>query len=143
MSIFGKQAEKEEEVQMSNSSNIIGKGTIITGDIETFGNIRIDGKLNGNVKSKSKVAIGKSSVIVGNIISQNAEIEGEVNGKLEISDVLVLHPTAQINGDIYTGKLVIQSGAKFNGNCKMGEKSVNDLKVDKKGETKQAAKVAN
>lgn len=121
MSLFSNKNEKQEEVQLSNSSNIIGKGTIIRGDLETFGNIRIDGKVHGNVSSKSKVALGDGSYVEGNIHSQNAEISGEVKGKLEVKDVLILKPSAVINGDIFTGKLIVETGATFNGNCQMGE----------------------
>ena len=71
-------------------------------------------------KSKSKVVLGESSHVDGNIIAQNAEIEGEVKGKVETSDVLALKATAIVHGDIITGKLIVDSGAKFNGSCKMG-----------------------
>ena len=139
MSLFGNKIEKQEEVQLSNSSNIIGKGTTITGDIETFGNIRIDGKLYGGIKSKSKVALGQGSLVEGNISAQNAEIEGEIKGTLEITDVLTLHPTAIVNGDIITGKLVVQAGAKFNGACKMGAAANNQVQVERKERAKASA----
>lgn len=138
MSLFNNKAERQEEVQMSNSSNIIGKGTAITGDLETFGNIRIDGKVTGNVRSKSKVALGDGSVVEGNIFSQNAEVSGEVIGKLDITDVLVLKPSAVINGDIYAGRLIIESGATFNGNCQMGDKAKDGkAKAPVNGKTEQ------
>jgi cytoskeletal protein CcmA (bactofilin family) len=124
--------QKRVADEISNSSNVIGKGTVLEGNIETFGNIRIEGKIIGNVKSKSKVALGNSSQIDGNIIAQNADIEGQVKGKLEIADVLVLKSTALIYGDIQTGKLVVEAGATFNGTCKMG--SLNkDLKLNENG----------
>jgi cytoskeletal protein CcmA (bactofilin family) len=56
------------------------KGTTVEGNIETFGNVRIEGKIIGNIKSKSKIALGDSSFVEGNITSQNAEIAGEVKG---------------------------------------------------------------
>jgi cytoskeletal protein CcmA (bactofilin family) len=104
----------------SNSNNNIGKGTIIEGNIETYGNIRIEGKVNGSVKSKSKIVLGQSSYVDGNIVAQNAELSGEVKGVVEVSDQLILKPTAVIAGDIVTNKLIVESGATFNGGCKMG-----------------------
>lgn len=112
--------QKRVAEEISNSSNTIGKGTYLEGNIETYGNIRIEGKVKGNVKSKSKIALGHSSSVNGNVIAQNADIEGEVRGKIEIADLLVLKSTAVINGDILTGKLVVEPGAVFNGGCKMG-----------------------
>jgi cytoskeletal protein CcmA (bactofilin family) len=118
--MFSSKEEKKVAEEISNSSNNIGKGTVLEGNVETYGNIRIEGKVVGNVKSKSKVALGKSAIIEGNILAMNADVEGEVKGKLEISDVLVLKATARIHGEIVTGKLIVESGAVFNGGCKMG-----------------------
>jgi cytoskeletal protein CcmA (bactofilin family) len=124
--------QKRAADEISNSSNVIGKGTVLEGNIETFGNLRIEGKIIGNIRSKSKVALGSSSHIEGNIFAQNADIEGQVKGKLEISEVLVLKNTAVIHGDITTGKLVVESGAAFNGTCKMGS-AVRDFKLAENG----------
>jgi cytoskeletal protein CcmA (bactofilin family) len=54
------------------------------------------------------------------VFTQYAEISGEVTGKVEVKELLTLKSTAIIHGDINTGKLIIEAGAKFNGNCKMG-----------------------
>src|SRR5687767_15685400 len=120
--------QKRAAEEISNSSNNIGKGTHLEGNIETYGNIRIEGKVTGNIKSKSKVALGPSSQVQGNITAQNADIEGEVKGKLEVAELLVLKATSVINGDISTGKLVVEPGAVFNGSCKMGA-AVKDIKI--------------
>lgn len=120
--------QKRVAEEISSSSNTIGKGTFLEGNIETYGNIRVEGKVVGNVKSKSKVALGNSSHVQGNIIAQNADIEGEVRGRLEISELLVLKATAVINGDIVSGKLVVEPGAVFNGSCKMGA-TVKEIKI--------------
>jgi cytoskeletal protein CcmA (bactofilin family) len=124
--------QKRAADEISNSSNVIGKGTVLEGNIETYGNIRIEGKVLGSIKSKSKIALGHSSHIEGNIIAQNADIEGEVKGKLEISELLVLKATAKIHGDILTGKLVVEPGAVFNGSCKMGA-IIKDIKIGENG----------
>lgn len=127
--------QKRVADEISSSSNTIGKGTFLEGNIETYGNIRVEGKVVGNVKSKSKVALGSSSNVQGNIIAQNADIEGEVRGRLEVSELLVLKATAVINGDIVTGKLVVEPGAVFNGSCKMGA-TVKEIKI---GDTNNGA----
>ncbi|HXA01362.1 MAG TPA: polymer-forming cytoskeletal protein [Cytophagaceae bacterium] len=118
--MFKKDTTKKELEQLSNSSTIIGKGTVLEGDIETLGNLRIEGKAIGNIKSKSKIALGDSSIVEGNIIAQNAEIAGEVKGTLEVSDLLILKSGSVIHGDIITNRIIIESGASFNGQCKMG-----------------------
>jgi cytoskeletal protein CcmA (bactofilin family) len=124
--------QKRAAEEISSSSNVIGKGTVLEGNIETYGNIRIEGKIIGNIKSKSKIALGNSSHIEGNIMAQNADIEGQVRGRLEISELLVLKSTAVIHGDIMTGKLVVEPGAVFNGTCKMGA-AIKDIKLGENG----------
>lgn len=125
--MFTTKEEKKAADEITNSSNVIGKGTVLEGNIETAGNIRIEGRIIGNIKSKSKIALGHSSVVDGNVIAQNADIEGTVKGKIEITDMLVLKSTAVVHGDISTGKFVVEPGAVFNGTCKMGA-AVKDIK---------------
>jgi len=133
--MFNKDEKKVAE-ELSNSSNIIGKGTILEGNCETYGNIRVEGKVIGNIKTKSKVALGQSSKVEGNILAQNAEVAGEVSGKLEVSDQLLLRPTAVIHGDILTNKLIVASGATFNGGCKMGV-SIKEIRIGENGQSKE------
>jgi cytoskeletal protein CcmA (bactofilin family) len=124
--------QKKAAEEISNSSNVIGKGTTLEGNIDTSGNIRIEGRIHGNIKSKSKIALGHSSYVEGNVVAQNADIEGEVKGKIEIADMLVLKATASVQGDISTGKLVVEPGAVFNGTCKMGA-AIKDIKSAENG----------
>ena len=118
-----KNQENKTAAEITSSSNTIGKGAILEGNLETFGNVRVEGKVIGNIKTKSKAAFGHSSQVDGSILAQNAEIAGHINGTVEVTEVLILKPTAVIDGDIITNKLIVESGAAFNGNCKMGVKS--------------------
>jgi cytoskeletal protein CcmA (bactofilin family) len=129
MAIFGNNKESKSPEDLSgNINNIIAKGTSIVGEVDAAGNIRIDGKIKGNIKCKSKVVTGKGSLIDGNVYAQNAEIEGEITGLLEISELLILKSSAVVQGDIRTTKLIIENGARFNGSCRMGETIVETKK---------------
>ena len=100
--------------------NMIGQGTKIVGDVETNGDIRIDGHIEGNVNSKGKVVIGSNGMIKGEVICSNAELAGSLNGKINVSELLSLKASSKVNGDIKTGKLNIEPGAIFSGTCSMG-----------------------
>ncbi|MFZ9504672.1 MAG: bactofilin family protein [Cyclobacteriaceae bacterium] len=117
--LMTKQQKKAAE-EVSNSSTNVVKGTVIQGNIETTGNMRIEGKVTGNVMSSSKIALGPVSAVLGDISAMNADIEGEVKGNLEIGELLTLKSTAVVEGDIQTSKLVVEPGATFNGKCTMG-----------------------
>ncbi len=121
------------------SVNLIGAGTVIEGEVKSNGDIRIDGHIKGSVNSKSKVVIGASGVIEGDVTCQNADISGTIKGKLICSEMLFLKSTAKIMGDITTGKLVVEAGATFTGSCSMGP-VIKDIKhADRPAETEKAA----
>jgi cytoskeletal protein CcmA (bactofilin family) len=137
--MFNNKNQKMSEEELSNSSNIIGKGTTVEGNLESFGNIRVEGRIIGSIKSKSKVALGQSSFVEGDILAQNAELSGEVSGKVEVSELLILKATAVISGDIITNKFIVESGATFNGSCKMGVANL-EIKIGENGQTKEQQK---
>lgn len=103
-----------------NAMNQFGQGTVISGNVNAEGDVRVDGKVSGNVSSKSKVVVGAPGIIEGNVLCQNAYIDGKVLGNIEVTEMLILSSTAFISGDIKIKKLVVQEGARFNGNCSMG-----------------------
>jgi cytoskeletal protein CcmA (bactofilin family) len=117
--MFNKEDKRAAEIE-STTSNIISRGTILEGNIKTPGNLRIEGRVIGNLITKSKAALAQSSYVDGNILAKNAEVAGEVKGQVEVSEMLILKPTCIIHGDIVTNKLIVESGATFNGGCKMG-----------------------
>ncbi len=101
--------------------NLLGAGTTVKGDIESNGDFRIDGKLIGSISSKGKVVVGTTGNVEGEVICQNADISGKMKAKIEVRELLSLKASADLNGDILTGKLAIEPGAKFSGTCEMGD----------------------
>jgi cytoskeletal protein CcmA (bactofilin family) len=102
------------------SVNLIASGTSITGDIRSNGDFRIDGTLNGTIVVKGKLVVGSSGHIEGQIECQQADISGEIKGRLNVSELLSLRASARITGDIFTGKISIEPDAQFTGTCSMG-----------------------
>ena len=110
----------------NGSNNIIGEGSTLTGNFNSSGNIRLEGKVKGDITSSSKVACGETSIVDANVTADNAEIAGKVTGKVNVNDLLILKSSAKIQGDISTNNLVIESGASFNGACAMGTEESED-----------------
>jgi cytoskeletal protein CcmA (bactofilin family) len=102
------------------SINLIGNGTSIIGDITSNGDVRIDGTLKGNISINGKLVVGSTGKIEGNVACQNADISGEIHGKVEISELLSLKASSKLMGDIITGKISIEPNATFTGTCNMG-----------------------
>lgn len=101
-------------------TTIIGAGTIINGDIESEGDIRIDGVLNGNLTARAKIFIGQDGGVEGDIHGVQADVMGKVTGKIRIKELLQLLGKCDVQGDIYAGKLQIEPTANFNGSCHTG-----------------------
>ncbi len=116
--MFSDKKEKFEE-NPSTGQNRITDGTVIKGDITSTGFFRIDGIIEGNVKTPSKVVIGKTGVITGTLNCKNADIEGKIKGILNIEETLTLKSTAKIEGEVVVGKLAVEPGASFNATCLM------------------------
>lgn len=109
--------------------NIIAAGTTLTGDIITTGDCRVDGIVKGNIKSKAKIFVGQTGHIEGDILCQSIEIEGKVKATINVGELLSLKSTAVLVGNIVTGKIAIEPGANFVGNCQMHNSNV-DIQPD-------------
>jgi len=118
---------KTAEINSPDRLNRIVEGTSIEGDIRSDSNIRIDGRLKGTIHTKGRLVIGSSGIIEGEIICENADIEGVFIGKINVNQLLSLKATAKLTGDIITSKLAIEPGAMFSGACSMGG-MIKDLK---------------
>ncbi len=118
-------APTSTNVASSSNINTLVEGTSAEGTINTSSDLRIDGHVNGTVNCGGKLIVGPSGNVEGDINSQNAVIEGRVQGNIVIQDILDVRETATVNGEIKTGKLLVQNGATFTGNCDMGHRIKN------------------
>jgi hypothetical protein len=124
MAIFKSNKNQEFNPQ---EINIINAGTSIVGDLNSEGDLRIDGIVKGSITVKTKLVLGPSSKVDGNVKAANCDVQGTVNGNISIEDLLTVKATAKIIGDIKSQKLVIESGAEFNGNSQMGVSKLSDF----------------
>ena len=134
--MFSNNNEPNKKTQMTEAINTIGAGTVVTGDVQSKGDIRVDGSLKGSLNTSGKVVLGKEGVIEGDVLCNSADISGTIKAKITVSQLLSLKATAKLNGDIITNKLSIQPGASFSGSCSMGA-VIKDLKDAGKTEQKE------
>ncbi|QMU64412.1 MAG: polymer-forming cytoskeletal protein [Flavobacteriaceae bacterium] len=99
--------------------NVIAKNTSIIGEIKSEGDFRIDGVLEGALKTNGRIIIGTDGFIKGKVDTNDADIEGRFSGELTVNKTLSLKGTANISGDVVTGKLSVEPGAVFNATCLM------------------------
>lgn len=109
---------KVETTVNVNSVSRISAGTIIKGDIQSPYDIRIDGQFDGKIQSKGRVVIGESAVIKGDIVCENIDLWGRVEGNLYVKDTLSLKGGCKMDGNLNISRLSVELGAIFNGTCK-------------------------
>ena len=103
----------------TNLLSRISAGTVIKGEIISPNDIRIDCVFEGTLKVKGKVVVGESATIKGDIICDNAEVCGKLDGNLYVKEALSLKDGCVVNGNLHIKKLAVELGSVFNGNCKM------------------------
>ena len=101
----------------------LGKDTEFEGKISFKGSARIDGKMHGEIYTEDTLIVGHDAVIdtqkteVGSII-----VYGRISGEIYARERIEIKGTGTVVGNITTSLLVIEEGAHFEGNCRMGSK---------------------
>ncbi|WP_298550574.1 polymer-forming cytoskeletal protein [uncultured Algibacter sp.] len=117
--MFSENKKEKQMTEGTSNQNIIAQGTKMVGDVTSQGDLRIDGIIEGNIKTSGKVVVGKSGLIKGTLNGTDAYFEGKFSGKLALSGTLTLKASAHIEGEVVAGKLAVEPGATFNVTCVM------------------------
>lgn len=139
--MFNQEKKAKSANEISKEQNKIAPGTKLTGNIEAKGGFRIDGCVEGSVRTPGKVVIGKDGFVKGELECENADIEGKFTGTLNISGTLSLRSTALIEGDATVSKLAVEPGATFNATCVMrgGVKAIHNERGERKQQQEKSA----
>ena len=129
---------KTEQTVNVNSISRISTGTVIKGEILSPTDIRIDGSFEGRVQSKGRVVVGESATIKGDIVCDNVDLWGKVEGNLFVKDTLSLKEGCVVSGNLHIRRLSVELGATFNGNCK----TITEAEFDKLAGHETAPKTA-
>jgi cytoskeletal protein CcmA (bactofilin family) len=106
----------------STADNFLLGDSEISGNINTNSSIRIDGKLLGNLNTAQKLVVGNSGVILGTVHCQNAQIEGTIEGDINVQEVIDLRSGAKIKGDILSTKIILEDNCQIQGKLKLKSK---------------------
>ncbi len=118
---------KTEPVVNVNSISRISAGTIIKGEILSPYDIRIDGTFEGKVQTKGRVVVGESANVKGDVICENIDLWGKLEGNVYVKNTLALKDGCAVDGNLNVRRLSVELGSAFNGNCRM----INEEEFDK------------
>lgn len=102
------------------AETVVGPSVKIQGDLNSEGNIKVEGQVTGKLKTSQSVFVIQGARIAADVFAGNAIVGGEVQGNFKITGHLVLQSTAKVTGDIACQILRVEDGALFTGKCSMG-----------------------
>ena len=145
MAMFNKDAGDKAEAKATTGGgdgalSIIAAGMLVTGDIESNGVVKIEGRVEGSIRSARQVLVGRQGQVKGDIETREAVIGGSVDGSITASERTEVQGTAKISGDIRTKTIVVVEGGAINGTVKMEENVVAGPRVaDRKAQPQPVA----
>ncbi len=130
--MFGSKSKQNQKTKNPESTSnattngqgttcIIAPGTRIEGKFSTTEDVRLDGIIVGDVKCQKRVVMGETGRVEGNVLTVDSSVRGNVKGEIKVSGTLHLHETAKIDGTIIARKMVVDSGASYSGDCRVGD----------------------
>ena len=129
--------EMEDFEKSGELNSIIGRGSVIEGNLKVQSSMRVDGRIKGQVQVTDSLVVGKDGEIDGEIRAKNIIVGGRVKGKIFASGKVVLEAKSSFQGELKTSKLVIDDGAVFDGTCSMSD-GAKILALPESGENRQA-----
>jgi len=125
MALFGSEKKRKPMAKQKGAIpqqiNLVGEGTTFEGTLRADSDIRASGRVVGRIEVKGKAIVAEAGMVEGEIVATNADIAGSVQGEIRVEEQLVLKSTARVDGTIETDRLVVEEGAIFTGECRMGE----------------------
>ena len=112
---------KQVSATTPNQVNIIAEGTVFEGTLKADSDVSVSGRIIGKLEVTGRAVVAPEGTVEGEVTASNANIAGTVLGDLIIGERLLLGSSARVEGTIKTGRLIVEEGATFNGECQMGQ----------------------
>lgn len=105
---------------MSDVNTLVGRGSHFDGKMTFEGIVRVDGSFSGEIVSDDTLIIGEGAEVRAELDVATVVIYGLVYGNIRASNCVELHAPGHLVGNIVSPSLVVERGACFDGNCRMG-----------------------
>src|SRR5689334_6637795 len=119
MAIFKEEKDGKNGATGEGALSIIAAGMTVSGDIESSGVEKVEGRVDGSIRSARQVMVGRQGAVHGDIETREAVIGGSVEGTITASERAEIQATAAVLGDIVTRTIVVAEGGRINGTVRM------------------------
>lgn len=117
-------SETEGNTRMQPSAvpneTFLDSGCLLSGELRFSGNVRIEGRVQGQIQSQKSIVVGEPAEVDASIEADTLEVSGTVLGDIRVARQTTLHKTARVEGEIHTNGIVIEEGARFKGRIVIG-----------------------
>ncbi len=114
-----------QPVDLSQNAGInvvnLGADDVLQGRLEVQGDLKIAGKVEGELRATGNVTIDSSASVQASIEGANVSVRGQVTGSITARRRLTLGGKGRLNGDVMVGRLTVEDGATLNGNVTMSQ----------------------
>jgi cytoskeletal protein CcmA (bactofilin family) len=97
----------------ARAQSVIDATLAIVGDLQTEGDLQVDGHICGNVQC-AQLVVGRNAAITGAVRAEEAVIRGRITGTIS-ANVVIVQGTAHVEADIVYSQLAVDEGATFEG----------------------------
>jgi Integral membrane protein CcmA involved in cell shape determination len=111
MKLFGRRPGRPA----ADGYSVIDNELSVTGDIQTEGTIRVDGKVEGSLHRVDTLIIGAGGTVVGNIEAREVVIGGDLCGDLTVTGRVEVQASATVRGNIHAAAVMLQEGGTVHG----------------------------
>jgi len=129
--MFGSKSKENSKTNNSDKNNlgelnsgttcVIAPGTRIEGKFSATEDVRLDGTIVGEIECAKRIVMGKTGQVEGNVKTVDSSVSGKLKGEIKASGTLHLHESANIDGIIVARKMIVDAGASYSGDCKVGD----------------------
>lgn len=99
---------------------LIGERTNFNGTLRCEGAVRIMGTVDGEIESKGGVIIEERARVTAKVTAAQVTIGGNLEGEVHCTGRVEIRGTGRVQGELHAGTLIVQEGAVFDGNSRMG-----------------------
>ena len=111
MSLFKRRAA----VPPSDGYSVIDAHMIVSGEIQTEGTVRVDGRVEGSMHRADTLLIGKDGTVAGDVEAREVVVGGIIRGNLTVSGRVEVQSSATVQGDIRAAAVMLHEGGSVQG----------------------------
>jgi cytoskeletal protein CcmA (bactofilin family) len=117
----------------SAAASVIGTDLSVTGNLQSKGEIQIEGQVQGDLTA-GRIVVGPNAKITGGIVADEVEVLGTVHGSIRGMRV-TLKANSRVEGDVFHQMLAIEQGAYFEGKSRRSENPKETARTEVPGST--------